>query len=192
MTVRGYLLAVVVLYLRLRWFIVQLLTVTVGVGVLLSASVFLYGSFYYWYMPSVVHERPVHFKFRLASRNNQCCYQGLGCQGQGLKISKAKAKVFKAKYLQKAKAKAMISERKTVYRPWRLAPSWARWGQINNSWATQSRTMPRQACQVLEAKAMAPVLKDPGGQGVVLEDTSLEITTTTNHLVCKNSRHYIA
>ena len=152
----------------------------------------LYGSFYYWYMPSVVHERPVHFKFRLASRNNQCCYQGLGCQGQGLKISKAKAKVFKAKYLQKAKAKAMISERKTVYRPWRLAPSWARWGQINNSWATQSRTMPRQACQVLEAKAMAPVLKDPGGQGVVLEDTSLEITTTTNHLVCKNSRHYIA
>jgi len=70
MTLRDYLLVVAVFYLRLRWFIVQLVTVTVGVGVLLSASVFFYGSFYYWYMPSVVHERPVHFKFRLAVRNN--------------------------------------------------------------------------------------------------------------------------
>jgi len=70
MTLRDHLLVVAVLYLRLRWLTVQLLTVTVGVGVLLSASVFLYGSFYYWYMPSVVHERPVHFKFRLAVRSN--------------------------------------------------------------------------------------------------------------------------
>jgi len=70
MTIRERLLVIVVLYLRLRWFIVQLLTVTVGVAVLMSASVFLYGSFYYWYMPSVVHERPVHFKFRLVIRSN--------------------------------------------------------------------------------------------------------------------------
>jgi len=66
MSLREQLLTVVVLYLRLRWFVVQLLTVTVGTVVLLSASVFLYGSFYYWYMPSVLHERPVHFQFRLS------------------------------------------------------------------------------------------------------------------------------
>jgi len=70
MTVREQLLVVAVLYLRLRWFIVQLLTVTLAVGILLWASIFLYGSFYYWYMPSVLHERPVHFTFRLAISNN--------------------------------------------------------------------------------------------------------------------------
>ena len=72
MTLREQLLVVVVLYLRLRWFIIQSLIVTVGVGVLMSASVFLYGSFYYWYMPSVLHERPVHFKFRLGTEMS-CC-----------------------------------------------------------------------------------------------------------------------
>jgi len=72
MTIREQLLVVVVLYLRLRWFIAQLLTLTVGVVVLLTASVFLYGSFYYWYMPSVLHERPVHFKFRLAIEMSDC------------------------------------------------------------------------------------------------------------------------
>jgi len=64
MSIREQLLVVFVLYLRLRGFIVQLLTVIVGTVVLLSTSVFLYGSFYYWYMPSVLHERPVYFKFR--------------------------------------------------------------------------------------------------------------------------------
>jgi len=64
MTVREHLLVIVVLYMRLRWFIGQLLTMSVGVVILLSVSVFLYGSFYYWYMPSVLHERPVYFKFR--------------------------------------------------------------------------------------------------------------------------------
>ena len=70
MTLRDSLLVVAMLYLRLRWFTVQLLAVAMGVVVLLSASIFLYGSFYYWYMPSVGHERPVHFKFRLAINNN--------------------------------------------------------------------------------------------------------------------------
>jgi len=68
MTIREQLLVIVVLYWQLRWFIVQLLTIIVGIAVLLSASVFLYGSFYYWYMPSVLHERPVHFTFRSATR----------------------------------------------------------------------------------------------------------------------------
>ena len=72
MALRDQLLVVEVLYLRLRWFIGQLLTVTVGVVILLSASVVLYGSFYYWYMPSVLHERPVHFKFRLAKGMSNC------------------------------------------------------------------------------------------------------------------------
>ena len=72
MSIREQLLVVVVLYSHLRWFIVQLLTVTVGVAILLSASVFLYGSFYYWYMPSVLHERPVHFTFRLAIHMAGC------------------------------------------------------------------------------------------------------------------------
>jgi len=64
MSIREQLLVVVLLYSQLRWLIVQLLTVTVGVVILMSASVFLYGSFYYWYMPSVLHDRPVHFTFR--------------------------------------------------------------------------------------------------------------------------------
>jgi len=72
MSIREQLLVVVVFYSQLRWFIVQFLTISVGVAILLSASVFLYGSFYYWYMPSVLHERPVHFTFRLATHISGC------------------------------------------------------------------------------------------------------------------------
>jgi len=57
-------LLLIVWFARVKWLIVQLFVMTLLAGVLLWISVFLYGAFYYTYMPAVVHERPVHFKFR--------------------------------------------------------------------------------------------------------------------------------
>jgi seipin len=54
----------IVWYARMRWVIVQTLTMTALMSVVLWISVFLYGAFYYAYMPAVAHERPAHFRFR--------------------------------------------------------------------------------------------------------------------------------
>jgi hypothetical protein len=51
-------------YTRLRWVSVQMLGMTAMLSVVLWASVFLYGAFYYAYMPAVAYERPAHFIFR--------------------------------------------------------------------------------------------------------------------------------
>lgn len=51
-------------FVRLKWFIVQTLTAVTLIVFLLWLSVFLYGSFYYVYMPVVSHEWPVHLRFR--------------------------------------------------------------------------------------------------------------------------------
>lgn len=53
-----------VLLVRARWLAAQILLLTLLIGVLLWLSIFLYGAFYYSYMPTVMHERPVYFKFR--------------------------------------------------------------------------------------------------------------------------------
>lgn len=51
-------------FLRLRWCVVQAITILVLVLLLLWMSVFLYGTFYYMYMPVVSHDWPVHLRFR--------------------------------------------------------------------------------------------------------------------------------
>ena len=50
-------------YNRLKWLVVQVLSIVALLIVLVWLAVFMYGSFYYTYMPAVTHTREVHLQF---------------------------------------------------------------------------------------------------------------------------------
>ncbi len=52
------------LYAKIKSTVLTALTVLAILGVLLWTSIFLYGSFYYAYMPAVLHTRDVNLQFR--------------------------------------------------------------------------------------------------------------------------------
>ena len=51
-------------YISIRNLALQMLTLISIFVIILWISVFMYGSFYYAYMPQVAHERPVNLEFR--------------------------------------------------------------------------------------------------------------------------------
>ena len=57
-------------YMWLKWVMSQVITIIFMILALLWLSVFLYGGFYYTYMPSVSHVRDVNLQFRLVSTNS--------------------------------------------------------------------------------------------------------------------------
>ncbi len=52
------------LYSQIKNTVLTVVTLLVILGVLMWTSVFLYGSFYYSYMPAVLHTRDVNLQFR--------------------------------------------------------------------------------------------------------------------------------
>lgn len=51
-------------FIRLRWMFVQTVTAVTLTALVLTLSVFLYGAFYYVYVPVKAHEWPLHLRFR--------------------------------------------------------------------------------------------------------------------------------
>ena len=51
-------------YTTMRTILLQVFTLVLVFLVILWTAVFMYGTFYYVYMPQVAHERDVHLQFR--------------------------------------------------------------------------------------------------------------------------------